>query len=116
MSGTQENPAEIAAELARLRKLEEGLRSDRERIREHVEESLMLVTALNPHIGYEKAAQISLTPPAAQTPPDKSAAKKEAPKPKAPVVAKKPGTSSATRMLVSSVTADSPAAKAGLRG
>ena len=33
MSGTQENPAEIAAELARLRKLEEGLRAERERIR-----------------------------------------------------------------------------------
>ena len=27
---------------------------------EHLENSLMLVTALNPHIGYEKAAQISL--------------------------------------------------------
>ena len=26
----------------------------------HVEESLMLVTALNPHIGYEKAAAIAL--------------------------------------------------------
>jgi len=29
------------------------------RIREHLDNSLMLVTALNPHIGYEKAAQIS---------------------------------------------------------
>jgi hypothetical protein len=27
------------------------------RIREHLDNSLMLVTALNPHIGYEKAAQ-----------------------------------------------------------
>ena len=27
---------------------------------QHVEESLMLVTALNPHIGYEKAAAIAL--------------------------------------------------------
>ena len=30
------------------------------RIKEHLDNSLMLVTALNPHIGYEKAAQISL--------------------------------------------------------
>ena len=29
--------------------------------REHLQNSLMLVTALNPHIGYEKAARISLT-------------------------------------------------------
>ncbi len=29
-------------------------------IREHLDGSLMLVTALNPHIGYEKSAQISL--------------------------------------------------------
>ena len=28
--------------------------------REHLDGSLMLVTALNPHIGYEKSAQISL--------------------------------------------------------
>ena len=31
------------------------------RIREHLEDSLMLVTALNPHIGYEKSAEIALT-------------------------------------------------------
>jgi fumarate hydratase class II len=37
-----------------------GLEPNRERIRQHVEESLMLVTALNPHIGYEKAAAIAL--------------------------------------------------------
>ena len=37
-----------------------GIEPNRKRIREHVENSLMLVTALNPHIGYEKAAQISL--------------------------------------------------------
>ena len=30
-----------------------------ERIGELVERSLMLVTALNPHIGYDKAAQIA---------------------------------------------------------
>jgi fumarate hydratase class II len=37
-----------------------GIEPDVNRIREHLEHSLMLVTALNPHIGYEKAAQISL--------------------------------------------------------
>ena len=37
-----------------------GIEPDRRRIREHLDSSLMLVTALNPHIGYEKAAQISL--------------------------------------------------------
>ena len=34
-----------------------GLAADRERCRENLHRSLMLVTALNPHIGYEKAAQ-----------------------------------------------------------
>ena len=38
-----------------------GLEPDVERIRRHVDDSLMLVTALTPHIGYEKAAQIALT-------------------------------------------------------
>ena len=37
-----------------------GIQPNEKRIRDHVENSLMLVTALNPHIGYEKAAQISL--------------------------------------------------------
>jgi fumarate hydratase class II len=37
-----------------------GIEPDRQRIREHLERSLMLATALNPHIGYEKAAHISL--------------------------------------------------------
>ena len=37
-----------------------GIQPNTKRIREHLEHSLMLVTALNPHIGYEKAAQISL--------------------------------------------------------
>ncbi len=31
-----------------------GLEPNLDRIRQHVEESLMLVTALNPHIGYEQ--------------------------------------------------------------
>ncbi|HZY83661.1 MAG TPA: class II fumarate hydratase [Gemmataceae bacterium] len=37
-----------------------GIEPDENRIREHLDNSLMLVTALNPHIGYEKAAQIAL--------------------------------------------------------
>jgi len=37
-----------------------GIEADRARIREHLEDSLMLVTALTPHIGYEKSAQIAL--------------------------------------------------------
>jgi fumarate hydratase class II len=37
-----------------------GLEPNPDRIRQHVEESLMLVTALNPHIGYEKSAEIAL--------------------------------------------------------
>ncbi|HRF21803.1 MAG TPA: class II fumarate hydratase [Comamonas denitrificans] len=36
-----------------------GIESNRERIDELVERSLMLVTALNPHIGYDKAATIA---------------------------------------------------------
>ena len=37
-----------------------GIEPNRERIREHVDGSLMLVTALNPHIGYENSAKIAL--------------------------------------------------------
>jgi fumarate hydratase, class II len=37
----------------------EGLQADRERIDEHVTNSLMLVTALTPQIGYDKAAEIA---------------------------------------------------------
>jgi fumarate hydratase class II len=37
----------------------EGIEPVRERIRHHVESSLMLVTALAPHIGYDKAAAIA---------------------------------------------------------
>jgi fumarate hydratase class II len=37
----------------------EGIRPNRERITELVEQSLMLVTALNPRIGYDKAAEIA---------------------------------------------------------
>jgi fumarate hydratase class II len=36
-----------------------GIEPNRERIAHYVSDSLMLVTALNPHIGYDKAAQIA---------------------------------------------------------
>jgi fumarate hydratase class II len=36
-----------------------GIEPNRERIHDLVDRSLMLVTALNPHIGYDKAAQIA---------------------------------------------------------
>jgi fumarate hydratase class II len=37
-----------------------GIEPNLKRIKEHLDNSLMLVTALNPHIGYEKAAEIAL--------------------------------------------------------
>jgi fumarate hydratase class II len=37
----------------------EGIEANHEKIEEHVNNSLMLVTALNPHLGYDKAAQIA---------------------------------------------------------
>ena len=36
-----------------------GLEPDYDQIRQHLENSLMLVTALNPHIGYDKAAEVA---------------------------------------------------------
>lgn len=38
-----------------------GIKANKERINELLQNSLMLVTALNPHIGYEKAAYIAKT-------------------------------------------------------
>jgi fumarate hydratase class II len=38
-----------------------GIEPNAERIRKNVDESLMLVTALNPHIGYDNAAKIAKT-------------------------------------------------------
>ncbi len=37
----------------------EGLEPNEARIRQHLDNSLMLVTALNPHIGYDKAAEVA---------------------------------------------------------
>jgi fumarate hydratase class II len=42
-------------------KCAEGIEPNNEIIKRHLENSLMLVTALNPHIGYEKAAKIAKT-------------------------------------------------------
>ena len=36
-----------------------GIELNRDQIDEHLKNSLMLVTALNPHIGYDKAAQVA---------------------------------------------------------
>ncbi|HZP91862.1 MAG TPA: class II fumarate hydratase [Burkholderiales bacterium] len=36
-----------------------GIEANRDRVERYVRESLMLVTALNPHIGYDKAAEIA---------------------------------------------------------
>ena len=36
-----------------------GIRPDTEKIKENLDKSLMPVTALSPHIGYEKAAEIA---------------------------------------------------------
>ncbi|MFH7439402.1 class II fumarate hydratase, partial [Pseudomonas syringae pv. tagetis] len=36
-----------------------GMEPDGEKKAEHLERGLMLVTALNPHIGYDKSAQIA---------------------------------------------------------
>lgn len=38
-----------------------GITANKARIKEHLDHSLMLVTALNPHIGYDKAAHIAKT-------------------------------------------------------
>jgi fumarate hydratase class II len=37
----------------------DGLEPDEEQIKRHLENSLMLVTALNPHIGYDNAAKVA---------------------------------------------------------
>ncbi|MDB2426237.1 class II fumarate hydratase, partial [bacterium] len=38
-----------------------GIQPNKEKINEHLQNSLMLVTALNPHIGYDKASDIAKT-------------------------------------------------------
>ena len=53
---------ELLAEVCRSfdERCARGIEPDQKGIARHLENSLMLVTALNPHIGYEKAARISL--------------------------------------------------------
>ena len=41
--------------------LQDGIEANRDRINTLLHESLMLVTALNPHIGYDAAAKIAKT-------------------------------------------------------
>ncbi len=36
-----------------------GIQPNKEKIQEHLTNSLMLVTALNPHVGYDNAAKIA---------------------------------------------------------
>ena len=38
-----------------------GIKANKKRIKEHLDNSLMLVTALAPHIGYDNAAEIAKT-------------------------------------------------------
>jgi len=38
-----------------------GIKANKKRIKEHLDNSLMLVTALAPHIGYDHAAKIAKT-------------------------------------------------------
>ena len=40
-----------------------GIEPNREQIKQHLNNSLMLVTALNPHIGYDKAAKVAKKAP-----------------------------------------------------
>jgi fumarate hydratase class II len=53
---------QLLAEAARSfdQRCARGIEPDEKRIKEHLDGSLMLVTALSPHVGYEKAARISL--------------------------------------------------------
>jgi fumarate hydratase class II len=37
----------------------EGLQANEEQIKKYLDESLMVVTALSPHIGYDKSAEIA---------------------------------------------------------
>jgi fumarate hydratase class II len=55
--------AELMAEACRsfAERCVVGIAADEARIRAHLEGSLMLVTALSPHIGYEKSAEIAHT-------------------------------------------------------
>src|SRR5262249_53888946 len=55
--------AELLAEACRsfTERCVTGIGANEARIRQNLDNSLMLVTALSPHIGYEKSAKIALT-------------------------------------------------------
>ena len=58
--GCEKIPEEVIRPLAIVKKgCCQGIQPNRERIQESLDRSLMLVTALNPHIGYDKAASIA---------------------------------------------------------
>ena len=48
-------------EAVKLMRSEEGIKADKKRIKELLDNSLMLVTALTPKIGYDSAAKIAKT-------------------------------------------------------
>jgi fumarate hydratase class II len=61
LQGVLESIALLADAIASFdQRCAQGIEPDLARIRANVERSLMLVTALNPHIGYENAAKIAL--------------------------------------------------------
>ena len=61
LQGTLESIALLADAIDSFdRRCAQGIEPHLDRIRANVERSLMLVTALNPHIGYESAAKIAL--------------------------------------------------------
>ena len=49
----------LARSIEGFTKVIRGLKADKERIRKNVEQSLMIVTALVPEIGYDKASEIA---------------------------------------------------------
>jgi fumarate hydratase class II len=58
----QQSPIELLADAIDSfdQRCAQGIEPEMTRIRANLERSLMLVTALNPHIGYENAAKIAL--------------------------------------------------------
>jgi fumarate hydratase, class II len=54
---------ELLADAVRSERCARGIEPNREAIDRHLSESLMLVTALNPHIGCERAAKIAQKAP-----------------------------------------------------
>ena len=55
------DPVKYSAHRQATPHFQDGIEANRERINTLLHESLMLVTALNPHIGYDAAAKIAKT-------------------------------------------------------